>query len=411
MSQLAMQDPAERFRRQFFRVFFDALLLVIAIAETLVVTRIARRLGVDVGAGAVVAGALVIAAINAGLVRRMRRGRPHALVAGYAAVAFTALFGGLFLAAGELTWSLMAVAAPPAVRLAGIVPAIDAASWRPLFDAALDVGLAAIGGLFAFGYTAGRRALDLDDRRIGIAGLPPALAGFRIVHISDLHLGAFLGTEELASHVDRINALAPDLICITGDLVDRASTCEEAFPVLAGLSARHGVVVILGNHDVAAGADAVTSALRRLTPFTVLRNGRLEIERDGALLRIVGLDDLGRDWARGVLEHPALPALTRGTPAGAPLIVLSHRPDCFEQAAALGACLVLSGHTHGGQIGFPGWLGRRIRNPAEFMTRYDRGTFRSGAATLVVSNGLGFTGQPVRLFTPRQIGCLELRPA
>lgn len=411
MSALAPPNLAETLRLRFFRIFHRLLLAVIAACEVLVGARIARRLGVDVGTLGTTTAAIAVYAANAALVRHLRGERRHPLVSGYAAVAFTALFAGLFVAAAELTWSLASVAAPPAVRLAGLLPTIDAAEWRPAFDAGVDLGLAAIGGLFLFGYTAGRRALDLDTRRIAIAGLPPALAGFRIVHISDLHLGAFLGPEELADHVRRINALAPDLVCITGDLVDRAATCEAMFPILAGLTARHGVVAILGNHDVAAGAEAVTSALRRLTPFTVLRDARLDVEHAGAPLAIVGLDDLGRDWARGVLEHPALPALARERPAGAPLIVLSHRPDCFEQAAALGAGLVLAGHTHGGQIGLPGWIGRRVRNPAEFMTRYDRGTFRSGAATLVVSNGLGFTGQPVRLFTPRQIGCFELHPS
>jgi predicted MPP superfamily phosphohydrolase len=112
-----------------------------------------------------------------------------------------------------------------------------------------------------------------------------------------------------------------------------------------------------------------------------------------------------------VLEHPALPPLACALPAGTQLVVLTHRPDCFEQAAALGAGLVLAGHTHGGQIGIPSLSRRRVRNPAEMITRYDRGVFRSGASTLIVSNGLGFTGQPVRLFTPREIGCLELHPA
>jgi hypothetical protein len=80
------------------------------------------------------------------------------------------------------------------------------------------------------------------------------------------------------------------------------------------------------------------------------------------------------------------------------------------QAAALGAHLVLSGHTHGAQPGLPGLGGRRVRHLAEFITRYDRGLFRDADATLVVSRGLGFTGQPIRLFTPREIGCLELWP-
>jgi predicted MPP superfamily phosphohydrolase len=94
---------------------------------------------------------------------------------------------------------------------------------------------------------------------------------------------------------------------------------------------------------------------------------------------------------------------------GAPVLVLTHRPDCFPQAASLGASLVLAGHTHGGQLGIP--LFGRMRNLAEFVTPFHRGIYRAGGATLVVSNGLGFTGQPIRLFTPREIGCLVLRAA
>jgi len=215
----------------------------------------------------------------------------------------------------------------------------------------------------------------------------------------------------LAAHVRRVNALEPDLVCVTGDLVDRAETCGLAFPTLAGLRARHGVLVTLGNHDFYAGAETVTDALRRLTSFTVLRDDALHVAVDGASLTVVGIDDLGRDWARGVLEHPALPPLAAAVPAGNPIIVLSHRPDCFAQAARLGAALMLAGHTHGGQLALPARLGRRARNLAEFISRFDRGLYRDGDATLYVNRGLGFTGQKVRLFTPREIACLELRPA
>src|SRR5262249_15202254 len=173
------------------------------------------------------------------------------------------------------------------------------------------------------------------------------------------------------------------------------------------LSACHGVCVTLGNHDSSAVADMVTRALRRLTPFTVLRNARVDVERDGARLVIVGIDDLGRDWARGVLEHPALPGLAADV--GDPLVVLSHRPDCFPQAARLGAALMLSGHTHGGQLALP--LGRRRRTLAEFISRFDRGLYRDGDATLYVNRGLGFTAQKIRLFTPREIACITLTRA
>jgi uncharacterized protein len=408
---LASSGLAERLRLAFFRTFFSALLIVIAVCEVLVVVRIARRIGLVVPPLMSVLGVAGLYAVNVVLAPRARREARQPFVTAYAGVAFTALFGGLFVALTELVWTIVAFAAPPAVRMAGALPTLDAALWRPRFEVGVDIGLASIAALFLFGYTAGRRALDVSVQRVAIAGLSPSLAGFRIVHVSDLHMGKFLQREELAQHVARINALDPDLICITGDLVDRAATCTDAFPVLADLRARHGVLVTLGNHDVAAGADAVTAALRALTPFTVLRNQRITVERDGATLEIIGLDDLGRDWARGVPEHPALPLLAGAVAAETPLVVLSHRPDCFEQAAALGASLVLAGHTHGGQIGLPSVVSGRVRNPAEAITRYDRGVFRSGTATLVVSNGLGFTAQPVRLFTPRQIGCLDLHPA
>ena len=404
-------DLGERLRLGFFRVFFRLLLAAIALGQWMVIARILARAGVTVVPAHHVLGALAFYGLDLALMRRMRTRRSGRLLAVYTGIAFTSVFGALLIASAELLWLVLRVTAPPGVALAGFVPPVDPARWQALFDATVDAALVATGALFLFGYTHGRRALAMTRTPVPIAGLPAVFEGFRIVHLSDLHLGTYLGAAELAEHVARVNALAPDLVCITGDLVDRAVTCAELFPVLADLRARHGVLVTLGNHDVAAGAEAVANGVRTLTPFTLLRNARVAIERDGAHLTVVGLDDLGRDWARGVLEHPALPALTRDLPAGESLVVLTHRPDCFEQAAALGAHLVLAGHTHGGQIGLPMPFGRRVRNFAEFMTRYDRGTFRSDAATLIVSNGLGFTGQPVRLFTPREIGCLELRRA
>ncbi|MCC6850650.1 MAG: metallophosphoesterase [Deltaproteobacteria bacterium] len=404
-------DLGERLQLRFFRLFFRLLLAAITLGEWTVIARVLGRSGVTIAPAHHPLGIGGLYALNLILTRRLLRHPRDPILAVYAAFAFTSVFAAVVIAGAELAWLALRATAPLGLAFASIVPPADPARWQPVFDAGLDIALIAVAALFVFGFTYGRRALATTRTTISVAGLPAALAGFRIVHLSDLHLGAYLDREELTEHVARVNALAPDLVCITGDLVDRAVTCAELFPVLAGLRARHGVLVTLGNHDVAAGAAAVTEAFRTYTPFTVLRNARVDVERNGARLTIVGLDDLGRDWARGVLEHPALPALTADLPPERPLVVLTHRPDCFEQAAALGARLVLAGHTHGGQIGVPGLVGRRVRNFAELITRYDRGTFRSGGATLVVSNGLGFTGQPIRLFTPREIGCLDLHPA
>jgi len=406
----------ERLRLAFFRSFFSMLIGAIALSELAVSARALARLGVAIPFVGHVAGTFAVFAFNRWLLRRMRTHASGPLVAVYTAFAFTCVFGGAFLGAAELIWTLARSAAALA-HVVGLAPVGALASWHGGVEAGIDAGLLAVALLFLFGYTVGRRTLAVTSLTVDVPGLPAEFAGARIVHLSDLHIGRYLGLAELRRHIERVNALMPDLICITGDLVDRAETCAIAFPVLAGLRARHGVFVILGNHDVAAGAETVTETLRACTPFHVLRNTRVDVEREGASLAVLGLDDLGRDWARGVLEHPALPPLAEGVARGVPAIVLSHRPDCFDQAVALGASLMLSGHTHGGQLGLPALLRRgrgrvrRVRNLAEFITRYDRGVFTSGAATLVVSNGLGFTGQPVRLFTSREIGCIELQPA
>jgi uncharacterized protein len=397
----------ERAKRAFFQAFFRLLLGAVAVAEWASVAWVLHAFGVRVPAGVHVIAPLGFFALNRWIVLRRtgaRRPAPVAdgLIRVYVAAAFTSVFCGSFLGLAGLVWcagAVLALALPPAAA-----PALaDLHFW------ATSAGLAAIAALFAHGYTSGRRALAVTRLPIPVAGLPPALHGFRIVQLSDLHIGAYLDLAELAAHVARVNALEPDLICLTGDLVDRAETCAAAFPVLAGLRARHGVVATLGNHDFYAGADAVTAALERATDFTVLRDACATVRVGDTRLVLIGLDDLGLDWARGVPAHPALPGLVVGLPDGAPLVVLSHRPDCFPQAAQLGASLVLSGHTHGGQLGVPG-LGR-VRNLAEFITRFDRGLYRRGRATLYVNRGLGFTGQPVRLFTPREIAVLELRPA
>jgi hypothetical protein len=407
----------ERLRVLFFRSFFRLLLVAIAVAEWACVAWSLHHLGVRLPTVLHVVGPLAFLLLNRRIAsgrrrRRLRQPWLAGLLRGYVAFAFTSMFCGLFLGAAELVWVAGALAARPlGVALAGAIP-LPAGAWvADAYRVAVNAGVLGIAGLFVYGYTLGRRQLAVTRITVPVPGLDPSLDGFRIVQLSDLHIGAYLDTGELAAHVARVNALEPDLVCLTGDLVDQAGTCAAAFPTLAGLHGRHGVFAILGNHDVAAGAAAVTQALRRLTPFTVLRNAAAEVQVNGTGLTVLGVDDLGRDWARGVFEHPALPALAAAAPAGRPVILLSHRPDCFAQAARLGVCLVLSGHTHGGQLALPAFFGGRTRNLAEFITSFDRGLYRSGSATLYVNRGLGFTGQRIRLFTPREIACLELRAA
>src|SRR5205085_1179874 len=150
-------------------------------------------------------------ALNTWLIRRLRSGRSSAAVSLYVAFAFTSIFCGAFVGIAELAWALARLGAISAVH-AGFVPVADAARWDRAFAAVVDAGIAVIGGLLVYGYTAGRHALAVTSLRVTIPGLPAPFAGFRIVHLSDLHIGRFLGVDELRRHVDRVNALDPDLV-------------------------------------------------------------------------------------------------------------------------------------------------------------------------------------------------------
>ena len=386
----------------FFRSFFRLLLTFVAVAEWTCIAWVLHQAGVHLPTlvHPLAIGAFFL--LNRRIAWRRSGESParnnffSCATGAYAAVAFISVFCTLFLMLAGLVYLGVTLTVGGGQVFAALYPRL------------VDGGLAATATLLLFGYTFGSRELHVSELKVPVAGLPPALDGIRIVHISDLHIGDHLDLDGLRSHVEHVNRLDADLICLTGDIVDRAETCAAAFPVLAGLRARYGVLVTLGNHDVHAGAEAVTRALRELTPFDVLRDARRTIVVGDARLQCLGLDDLGRDWARGVREHPALPGLAASVPAGDPMIVLSHRPECFAQAARLGSALMLSGHTHGGQLALPASRGRRARNLAEFISDFDRGRYTIGESTLYVNRGLGFTGQKIRLFTPREIAVIEL---
>jgi predicted MPP superfamily phosphohydrolase len=217
-----------------------------------------------------------------------------------------------------------------------------------------------------------------------------------------------MNADAIRGYVDRVQTLAPDFIVITGDITDGLAHAHGTFPALGRLKAPSGVAAILGNHDVGTGADDVCEALAKFTDFRVLNDEVMTVRRGGDELAVIGLRDRGLDWARGVASCPELDELAASVPKHVPHILLSHRPDLFPQAAGLGCALVLSGHTHGGQLAIPWTRGRRA-TLARFMTRYPRGTYVAGDSVLHVNLGLGMTGQPVRVATPREITVVTLR--
>jgi predicted MPP superfamily phosphohydrolase len=271
-----------------------------------------------------------------------------------------------------------------------------------LTRASLDQTLAVAGGLsVASGIASLRRRPRIVTHQIGIADLPPELEGYRIAQLSDLHCGAFTPPERVRRWVERANALAPDLMVVTGDLITSGDDyVERVAAELGGLRAPDGVLGCMGNHDYFTDGDKLAGALER-HGMTVLRNRGLTVARGAAQLYVAGVDDT---WTR---RHDVRAALSE-RPEGAPVVLLAHDPDLFVEAAAHGVDLTLSGHTHGGQIAIPG--APRV-NMARILTPFTAGLFHAGRSTLFVNRGLGTTGPPVRIGARPEIAVLELRRA
>ncbi len=248
------------------------------------------------------------------------------------------------------------------------------------------------------------RAVAVKRVRVALPRLPEGHAGYIIVQLSDIHVGPTIGREFIEQLVARTNALRPDLIAITGDLVD-GSVAELGMHVapLAGLRARDGVYFVTGNHEYYSGVDAWLAHLATLG-IKVLRNERVAIGGDGAHgFDLAGVDDwTARQFGEG---HGAdLPRALEGRDPARALVLLAHQPKAIVEAAALGVGLQLSGHTHGGQL-FPFNYLVKLQQP------YVAGLHSHGEAKIYVSQGTGYWGPPMRLGAAAEITHIELVPA
>jgi predicted MPP superfamily phosphohydrolase len=231
-----------------------------------------------------------------------------------------------------------------------------------------------------------------------VRGLSPAADGLTIVHLTDLHLGTILGDDHLRTIIELTEGLGPDVVAITGDLVDGdAGVVEELLPRLVTLRAPEGVFAVLGNHEYYAGRERSRKLLRD-AGFTVLDNAAIEI-RPGAW--IAGVPDAGGSAQTGAPEADLAAAL-RGVPAEQGIVLLQHSPESEPQAVSFGVDLMLNGHTHGGQL-WPFHLLVKTRYPSL------AGRYRHGPMTQLVSRGAGTWGPPMRLFAPREILHITLR--
>lgn len=236
---------------------------------------------------------------------------------------------------------------------------------------------------------------------VTLPGLAPALDGLRIIQLTDLHISMTIDAAFVANLVARTNALAPDIVVLTGDMVDGdvASLAADAAP-LAALRARYGVFAVTGNHEYYSGADAWIAEFTKLG-VTYLRNQRVDIGPPHAKLSLAGIDDWGAHrWAgHGADLNTAL----TGWQPNTPLVLLAHQPRQVHEAAERNVPLVLSGHTHGGQV----W-------PWHYLAKLQQGgllagRYQVGSTTLYVSRGCGYWGPPVRVAAPMEIAVITLR--
>lgn len=240
---------------------------------------------------------------------------------------------------------------------------------------------------------------QLSTTDIMIRDLPDAFDGFRIAQISDVHHSRLVGLEEVRKVVALAQSVKPDLIALTGDYTTAYRRfIEPCAAALGALTAPEGVWAVLGNHDHYTDPRLTTRALER-AHIGVLNNANTVIRRGADSLQLVGIDDWdwnGTDWPRAFY----------GVDKKRATVLLSHQPRVLDLIEIENVSLILSGHTHGGQISLP-----FIGSPARFSNKlkYLRGLYRRGGTQLYVSRGTGVIGLPLRLGVPPEIAVLRLR--
>lgn len=240
----------------------------------------------------------------------------------------------------------------------------------------------------------------ISETDVFIRDLPERFEGFRITQLTDIHHSRILGIDQVSRVVELAQGTRPDMFVLTGDYTTSfrrfIEPCAEA---LAPLSAPEGVWAVLGNHDHYTDPELTTRALQR-RHIAVLNNAHTTLRRGPDSLQLSGIDDWtwnAVDWTRAFA----------GLQPATPTILLSHQPSVLDLNQTQNVSLILSGHTHGGQVWLP-----FVGAPARFATsdlKYERGLFRRGETQLYVSSGTGVIGLPVRFGVRPEIAVLRLK--
>jgi len=266
---------------------------------------------------------------------------------------------------------------------------------RAFVKSCLAAGVGVATGGAAYGCFYGRTVLDETHLTVPVIGLPSALVGLRVGLLTDLHCSEFVSPDAIVRAADALRAAAPDLIVLGGDYVTWADRqyIGPAAEALDGLTAPHGVFAVLGNHDDDRDVPAALTRHR----FEVLRDARTERQVAGEILSIVGI----RFWTRRESSISSLVRPARGT-----VLLLAHDPRRIAEAAQMDVPLILSGHTHGGQVVLP-VLGAVAARKFPIAS----GLMRQRRTTMFVSRGLGTVYVPIRINCPPEVAILTLTSA
>lgn len=295
----------------------------------------------------------------------------------------------------------------PLVASAGLIGVLVGAP----FGAALAAGrtlaagmLAFAGGVLLLGYLGSGR---LTVRRVDteVPALGPEFDGLRVVQLSDLHVGPHTSRRFLQRVVETVRSLEPDLIAVTGDLIDdRAEDVASYARSLGGLTAPLGVYMIPGNHDVYAGWDAVEGALREANLGTVLVNDVRLITRGESTIALLGTGDPAGGARGSTRAAPDVERALGQVSKGAVVIAFAHNPALWPSLAKRGVALTLSGHTHWGQLAIPR-LGWSLASP---FLEHAMGAHQSDDSLLYISPGTGYWGIPFRLGASPEVTLVTL---
>jgi uncharacterized protein len=265
---------------------------------------------------------------------------------------------------------------------------------RAALKGALAATIGAVTGTATYGVGYERHRLGVTQATLLVSGLPPALAGLRIALLTDIHHSPLVGADDIEKAVQLALVQRPDLIVLGGDYVtfgDRAYV-QPVADLLAPLQAPHGVFAILGNHD----DDRDMPAALAGKGFTVLKDQRTRLTLRGEALELAGI----RFWTRRPADLTRVLKNARDT-----VLLLAHDPRRLTEAAALNVPAVLSGHTHGGQVVFPG-VGAMATKAARFPIL--EGVGRRQNTSIFVSRGIGTVYVPVRINCPPEVAVVTL---